>query len=111
MKPPAPLYGDTLNLCAWLLGRLDGDPHGLARSLCQHALGLLKNITLALHGRRRDDRMEAADEGLLILRAQFRLAVSTALLTQAQFLHVLDQVDRIGRQLGGWMRSQDDRLR
>jgi hypothetical protein len=35
----------------------------------------------------------------------FRLAASTGCLTEAQAIFALDAADRIGRQLGGWLRS------
>jgi hypothetical protein len=106
-RDPAPLFVDALALAEWLLGRLGADDRTLARSICTHALVLLSSIVLALRGRRRDEQLDNADEQLLVLRTELRLAVALALLTEDQLLHALQLADRIGRQLGGWQRQLD----
>lgn len=104
-KPPAPLYVDAFALCEWLLGRFGDDPRVLPQALCRSALALLDAVTLALKGRRRDEHVEAADEHLIILRTQLRLAEAAGYLDERQLTHALDRADGIGRQLGGWLRS------
>ncbi len=103
-SPEAPLFGDTFALCEWLLGRLDGNDKVLAQSICRIALGLLSDMTLALKGRGRQVRVEDADEQLISLRVQLRMARATGLLDEQQMLYALEAVDNIGRQLGGWRR-------
>ena len=102
---PAPLYTDAFSLCEWLLGRFGEDPRLLPQSLCSNGLALLEAVTLALKGRRREDQIDVADERLISLRTQIRLAAAVGCLTEAQALHALERADVIGRQLGGWMRS------
>lgn len=104
-RDPAPLYGDTQALCEWLLHHLGDDQRALPLSLCRLALALQGAINLALLGRRRDARIEAAEEHLIILRGQLRLAATLGYLTEEQLIHVLSRTDTIGRQLGGWRRS------
>lgn len=104
-RPPAPLYVDTFALCEWLLGRFGDDSRTLPESLCRLGLTLLEAVTLALKGRRRDEHLEIADERLLALRVQLRLAAATGYLTDSQLMHALDRADVIGRQLGGWLRA------
>ncbi len=101
----APLFVDASRLCAWVLQRLGGDDRVLSRRLCSTALDLLEHLTLALKRRDREDRIEAADEDLIALRVELRLAAATELLTERQALYALEQADVIGRQLGGWRRS------
>ncbi len=108
MKDPAPLFSDTFALCEWLLGKLDHDQSTLARALCNNALRLLTAITLALKDRLREERIDEADERLIALRLQLRLAASTGLLNEQQALFALESADRIGRQLGGWQRFLDE---
>lgn len=105
----APLFRDAYSLCVWILGRLEGNPRPLARAICSNAIRLSESITLALKNRRREERLEELDERLVTLRLQVRLAVDTRALTQQQALFALEQADRIGRQLGGWLRSLDSR--
>jgi hypothetical protein len=104
MKDP-PLFNDAFQLCQWLLGRLGEDPRVLPRSLCETALSLLRAVTLALKGRRRPERIEAAEDLLIVLRTQLRLAGATLCLNEEQMLHALERADQIGRQLGGWRRA------
>ncbi len=107
MSEPSPLYTDTFALCEWLLNHLDREPGVLAQTLCQTALTLLETIAFALKNRLRDERLDEADERLLALRLQLRLAGSTGLLTESQVLFALESANRIGRQIGGWQRVMD----
>jgi Mor family transcriptional regulator len=101
----APLFVDTFSLCQWLLQHLDREPSVLSRNLCETALQLLEAVTLALKGRLREERIEAADERLITLRMQLRLAGATGLLSEPQMLFALECADRIGWQIGGWQQT------
>lgn len=101
---PAPIYTDTFKLCQWLLDHFDNTPHVLAQRITICALDLLQAITLALKGRRREDQVDIADENLIILRTHIRLAQACGLLSESQMIHVLQQANLIGRQLGGWIK-------
>ncbi len=93
----APLYVDSFALCEWLLGHFGEDSRCLPQALCQSALALFAAITLALKGRRREEQIENADEQLIRLRAQLRLARALDLLSEGQMLHALERADVIGR--------------
>ncbi len=101
----APLFTDAFALCEWLLGHLDEEPGVLAPALCRNALSLLEAITLALKGQLREERLIEADERLVALRVQLRLAAGTGRLSERQALYALEIADRIGRQVGGWRRA------
>ena len=101
----APIFVDTRRLCAWILGHFDGHQSVLARRLQATALDLLRAITLALKDRGREDQVERADEELIALRIELRLAEEIGLLDEEQTLYALEEADTIGRQLGGWRRS------
>jgi hypothetical protein len=101
----APLFTDTFALCEWLLGHLDGEPGALAADLCRNALALLEAVTLALKGQMREERLVEADERLMALRVELRLAAALGRLSERQALFALESADRIGRQVGGWRRS------
>lgn len=103
-RAPAPLYVDAFALCQWLLRHFGEDSRVLPCALCRTALELLDAITLALKNRRREVQMEIADESLIRLRIQLRLAGETGYLNQSQMLYALERADVIGRQLGGWLR-------
>jgi len=107
MPNRAPIFTDTFALCEWLLQRLDREQGVLARTICNTAVQLLEEITFALKDRRRDERLEEADERLIALRMHLRLAGAIGLLDEQQVLFALECADRIGRQLGGWQRARD----
>jgi hypothetical protein len=104
-QPHAPLYTDAFALCEWLLGRFGDDQRALPHQLCVSGLALMEAVTLALKGRRRDENLESADEQLIALRTQLRLAGAAGYLSESQLLFALERADLIGRQLGGWLRS------
>lgn len=101
----APLFVDALALCQWLDGHLGDSGRPAERRLLGHALDLLETLTLALKDRQRERRIEDADELLIRLRAQLRLALECGHLDVDQYGHVVERVDAIGRQLGAWRRS------
>lgn len=107
MPTPAPLFVDTFALCEWLLQRLDQQTGALPQAVCNNALHLLEAVTLALKNRLRAERLDEADERLIVLRVQLRLAGAVGLLADHQMLFALECADRIGRQLGGWQRALD----
>lgn len=92
-------------LSEWLLNKFDQDPGVLGPSLCRCGLLLVQAVVLALKDRDRDTQIDLADEQLIRLRVLLRLAVDTGGLSDRQYAFVLDKVDAIGRQLGGWARS------
>jgi hypothetical protein len=104
-RGPAPLYVDTFDLCLWLIKQFGSNTEILPHRICCCSLDLLQAVTLALKGRRRDEHLEIADEQLITLRAQIRLANACDYLKDPQMLYVLERVDAIGRQLGGWIKS------
>jgi len=104
-RGPAPIYVDTCSLCEWLLGRFGDDDRVLPQRICRSSLTLLDRITLALKGRRTEDQLDQADEELIALRTQLRLAAAIGALNDRQLVHALERLDTIGRQLGGWLRS------
>ncbi|MEM7204998.1 MAG: hypothetical protein AAF628_32385 [Planctomycetota bacterium] len=105
----APVFRDTFALCTWLLDRLEDDDRPLARSLCDNGLRLLDAISLAVRHREVDERLAEADDRLVMLRVHLRLAEARALLASSQAFFALGEADRIGRQLGGWLRSLEPR--
>ena len=86
-RAPAPLYVDAFALCRWLLRHFGEDSRVLPCALCRTALELLDAITLALKNRRREVQMEIADESLIRLHIQLRLAGETGYLNQSQMLY------------------------
>jgi len=105
MNERAPIFTAAYRLARWTLEVLDESPGTLAPTLCRHALALLETLALALKGWDRDQRLEAADEQLVQLRLELRLAADTGLIEERQMIHALSLADDVGRQLGGWRRA------
>lgn len=101
----APLFVDAKRLCAWLLQNFDQCDSVLGRRIAATSLDLLRAVTLALKKRDREEQIERADEELIALRVELRLAEQVGLLDEDQLLYALEEADKIGRQLGGWRRS------
>lgn len=107
MAGPPPLYRHTLALCGVLLEELDRgrDHEALRRRLTEGALRLVDDVVLALGDFERAERLLSADAELRTLRAHLHLAFELELVNEALFLALADQVDTIGRQLGGWLKK------
>jgi hypothetical protein len=104
----APIYGDTLALCGVLLLEVveEGDRHRPLRArLSDGALRLLDQVTLAVGGFDRLDRLEAADAELRALRAHLLLALELGVIEEDDFLALAEQGEAISRQIGGWMKK------
>jgi hypothetical protein len=109
MTDPAPLFTDSYDLAAWLLGRLDREPSRLGADICRLALGLLDAVTEGLRARDDPSALLAADELLRRLRLRLRLAGETGLLDERRMLHALQRADGVGRQLGALLRHRATR--
>ncbi len=101
----APLYVDAYDLCQWVLEVFGSDVGILSQTLCKNSLELVEAIALAIVDRNREENLEIADERLISLRTQLRLANALGDLTDKQMLDALEQADTIGNQLGGWIRK------
>ncbi len=100
----APLFRESFIFADWLLQHFGERQQVLAQSLCKRALEFCELITLALKDFDRLSRAQRADEVLILLRLQLRLAAQGQLLSEAQMLHALKSADSLGRQLGGWLK-------
>lgn len=99
----APLYLHAHDLARWLLANLAPDSC-LEERLHRDALALLDHIVLALKGFDRDHHLDEADATAAVLRARLRLARDLERLDDRRLVFLTDQLDQIGRQIGGWQR-------
>jgi hypothetical protein len=108
----APLFVDAYDL-ALDLCRLLGSPSTdgehrccgeLGKRVSATALDLLERITLTLKGYDQEDNAEQADERLAVLRVHLRLAMDLGLIERQRHLALIELLDAIGRQLGGWLK-------
>lgn len=104
---PPPLYVDAHRLAREVLEAVGGSADPLPRRLAEDTLTLLDAVVLALKGFDPADRAERADEALVVLRAHLRLAVDLGIVPERRGVHLLEQADTIGRQLGGWRKRLD----
>jgi hypothetical protein len=100
-----PLFRETLALCGVLLEELGARTSPVALRLAGGAIRLLDNIALALGGFDQAEALYAADAELRTLRAQLLLAFELSLLPEQTYLMLIEQVDNVGRQIGGWRKK------
>jgi len=103
----SPLYQDTFALCAMLLAECGGAEAEWppCRRLTSGALRLLDQVSLAVHGFHRGEHLEAADMELCTLRSHLELAAEMGVVEEDVFLDLAEQMDLIGRQIGGWRKK------
>lgn len=102
------LHADAGELCVLLFENLpDGTP---PRVLCERiqrvGLTLLERISLATTGIARAASLRDADADLQALRGLLDLALVLEVLPEDTAFELAELADRIGRQLGGWLRRQ-----
>lgn len=106
-RGPAPILRDATALAGVLLETLGGCPvhPALVDRLCRRALDLHESILLALADEERHQHLLDADAALQGMRGMLRLARDLGVLGADDFVAFAEQADRVGRQLGGWLRQ------
>ncbi len=104
----APLFVRTFDLCVWFQ-TLPLDAMVVGRVAQEEILRLLNDVTLAFKGNDREERLESADARCAVLRVQARLLNKLGLLDDRRLLFMVEGLDEVGRQIGGWLKrlSQD----
>lgn len=107
MSGPAPIYRDTLVLCAGLLEETERGEHQvlLRRRIANGALRLLDHLSLALAGFDRRERLAAADAELQTLRSQLLLGWELEVIGEPALLAFAERAEAVGRQIGGWRKK------
>ncbi len=106
----APLYIEAHDLAAWIVGRTatwqeDGG-ECLAPRIASAACDLLDAVALALtFPSRRAHHLERADEAIVVLRTELRLAKQLGLLAARPLRFASDRSRAIGRMIGGWRKK------
>jgi len=110
MKQAAPLFTRTYDLFVWLMGRLEHqDAHPfLSQATLETIRKLLESTTLALKGFAPLAHALEADAALALLRLYVALLGDHDILNEDQHAHAVREMDQIGRQLGGWLKSMED---
>lgn len=107
---PAPIYRDALGLAGVLAEELDagGPMHELRQRVVRASLDLLEHVCLAIADFDRPQQLLQADAEVCVLRTTLLLAHDVGLIDEDVFLGCSDQLDSIGRQIGGWRRRCTD---
>lgn len=104
-----PLLGETMTVAALLSEALESPENShtaLRRRLAEGVLRLVDHVVLAMADFDRLEHLHTADAELRTLRAHLLLALELGLLEEPLFLHLVDRIDSMGRQLGGWIKKQ-----
>ena len=107
----APLYVRAFDLARWFSSRQEdrvGAPFAdLAARMAAEAQELLVGVGLALtFPATRSRSLERADEAVVRIRLLTRLARELGALSAAQARFVSDELDTVGRMIGGWRRAK-----
>lgn len=100
------IWQDALDVGAWVLTHMSG-PAPLAARVQLRAFDLVEAAALAMSPS--IDRLDALfrlDGANVVLRADLRLAERCELLDAVRYTEITGRLDAIGRQVGGWIRSE-----
>lgn len=94
----------------WLLKLTNRLPRNwritLGDRIDETTLEILQGLDLAARRARKRDLLTRADDRLQTLRLLLRLAADLGCLQSRQIEHSARQLDEIGRQVGGWLKSR-----
>jgi len=109
----SPIFTRTYDLLRWLIPATLKFPRQhrfvMAETLQRAALSFQDAILEAGHARRPVAELARADLALARLKLYLRLSHDLDLLSHGQYQHVARIVDEIGRLLGGWRKSLQQR--
>jgi|GEM_PF-1236186 len=110
---PASVIEDTYQAWLWLDERASGFPALARRQVGHRALDAILDALTAVteaaylpRGAPRARRLADANRSLTVLRILLRGARDRRYLSLGQHEHAMKLVDGIGRQVGGWLRSE-----
>ena len=97
-------------LLKWLIPRLDELPRSrrftLGMQLEQGVLELLRLLVEAAYSRDKVPLLRRANRDLEVLRHLWRAAHELQVIATRPYEHGARLMDEVGRQIGGWLRSQ-----
>ena len=98
-------------LLLWFIPQLDKFPRSrrftLGERLETGLLNVLELLVEAAYSRDKVGLLKRANLRLQIVRHLFRLAFELKVIATRQYEHGAKLIDELGRQIGGWLRSQD----
>ncbi|MDM8545982.1 diversity-generating retroelement protein Avd [Candidatus Venteria ishoeyi] len=96
-------------LLIWLIHHLDKFPRARRYTLGAHLenrlLEILECLVDAAYSRQKTAPLKQANKHLEICRHLWRIALELRLISMKSYEHGILQMDNIGRQIGGWIRS------
>jgi four helix bundle protein len=105
----SPIFTRTFDLLMWLLPALQKFPKEqrfiLAARIHDSAFNFYESITAASLSKKKAEYLEEADVELQKLRLYLRLSHRLQFLSNAQYKHVFELVEEVGRLLGGWSKK------
>lgn len=111
----SPIFAKTYDLLVWLIPTTTKFPREqrfvLGKAVQETALLLQEQLIEAalLRGQAEVQTLVKADISLTKLRFYLRLCRDLALLSPKQYQHVAGMVTEVGKLLGGWRKSRDNK--
>ncbi len=97
-------------LLLWLIPQLDKFPRArrftLGERLEGGVLTVLESLVEAAYSRNKEVPLRQANLRLDVVRHLWRLAHELKVMATRQYEHGAQLIDELGRQIGGWLRSQ-----
>lgn len=100
----------TYDFVRWLLPKVEAFPRAykftLGDRLTTQGLDLLSLIVEAAYASRKNELLQTANHKVNSTRYLLRLAKDMSLLSASSYAYSAEQLDEIGRMVGGWLKSQ-----
>ena len=100
----------TYDFVRWLLPKVENFPRTykftIGDRLTSNGLDLLTTIVEAAYASRKSDLLQTANRKVNSTRYLLRLAKDLSLITSDSYAFSAEQLDEIGRMVGGWLKAQ-----
>lgn len=110
MSETAVLFTEWESFTRWILGHTEKFPRRVRLTLANRidglALDVFERLVEARYTRARLPALRSANLGIEKLRLFLRLAHDERMLDTRSFGYACEQLDRLGRMIGGWIRQQ-----
>jgi len=106
------IFKKSYDFTKWLFNHTNKFPRShrfsVAVRIENNMLEFLRQITIANHRRKKLPLLRAAEEELISLRISLRLSHDLKFISTSSYGYAINQLEEIGKMLGGWIKSQSD---
>lgn len=115
MNEDYPVFNKWITLQDWILDRIEGYPKivrfSFSERIANLSLDVTEGIVEAIYSKDREYILGKLNLSIEKLRVFFRMSFRRKYLCSSQYEFISRELDEIGGMIGGWRRSQREKVR